>query len=140
MTWPFTSSVFVVFTELSLMTIFYVANTYFLMINCTISFFFNSYFVAYQILVCYHYTFLIFKVVSFSKIEVSSFSYAFLWFIYFEEFSAKSLNHRLDCHFCHFIRLINVNWFLFNLVASLFLVYLPLKDEIIHLLINFRFS
>ena len=102
------------------MTISSFANTYSLMTNYTISFSSHNYSVAYQISVDYHYIYQIFIVVSFFKLQVNSFFYAFWWFIYFEEFSAKSLDRRLDRHFCNFSRLKIVNSFLFNLVASLF--------------------
>lgn len=121
------------------MTIFSVANIYSQVNNYTISFSFNNYFVAYQTLVCYHYTCLIFRVASFFKLKVNSFFYAFWWFFYFEEFSAKSRDHRLNYHFFSFSRIRIVNLFLFNLVASLFWVCPRLKVGMTRLQIGFRF-
>lgn len=114
------------------MTTFSFVNTYFPMTNYIISFSFHSYFVVYQISVCYH---------EFScQFEAHFFSYAFWLFIYFAKFSVKSLNHHLDHRFLISTHLtVVVNQFLFNLVASLSWVYLQLKAEKNLELISFRF-
>lgn len=109
------------------------------MTNYTISFSSNNYSAAYQISAYYHCTYLIFIVVSFFKLKVNSFFYAFWWFIYFEEFSAKSLSHRLKHHFCNFNRPKIVSLFLSNLVASLFWVCPQHRVGMTHLQIDFRF-